>query len=165
MSYLRNNKILLLIITALLVTNAGLLYFYVWKKKSRPTFISMKEHVMMRLENEVGFSKEQLAVYDSMRTKHFESMKPLFGELKAAKEEFFKLVSQPDVSDSLINAYATHVSEKQKAIDVRMLSYFLSLKRICTDEQKPKMDSLLLSITQRMTGSHRGGPGKDKHKK
>jgi hypothetical protein len=165
MNYLRNNRILLLIITALLVTNTGLLYFYVWKKKNRATFTSMREHVLMRLENEVGFSKDQLALYDSMRTKHFESMKPLLGELKGAKENFFKLVSQSDISDSLINAYAANVCEKQKTIDVRMLSYFLSLKKICTDEQKPKMDSLVVSITQRMAGPNRGVPGKEKHKK
>ncbi len=164
MTYFRNNKMLLLIIAALIVTNIGVLYFHVWKKH-KPRHRSMKEMVMEKLEKEVGFSKQQLATYDTIRTKHFESMGPLFEELKSAKENFFKLVSQPDVSDSVISNYSSAISNKQESIDTKMLRYFWSLKNICTEEQKPKMDSFLVNITKRMSGGggRRGpGPGIDK---
>jgi periplasmic protein CpxP/Spy len=164
MSYIRNNKVLLLIIAVLILTNIGLLYFYVWKKHNAPRK-SMKEMVMMRLEKEVGFNKQQLATYDSMRTKHFESMKPMFEELGAAKENFFKLVYQPDVSDSLINQMSIKISEKQQAIDTKMLKYFRMTKEICTDEQKPKMDSFLQGMTKRMSGGGGHRPGPDQNKK
>ena len=164
MSYLRNNKLLLLIIVCLIVTNIALLYFYVWRNQHPPRK-SMKEVVMEKLEKEVGFSKEQLATYDSVRTNHFKTMGTFFEELKTAKDSFFKLVSQPDVSDSVIIRLSQDIAEKQQAIDTKMLKYFLSLKTICTEEQKPKMDSFLVNITKRMTGGggNRGpGPGRDK---
>lgn len=162
MSYLRNNKLLLLIIAALIITNVVVLYFHGWRRHGM-RHPSMKEMVMEKLEKEVGFNKQQLATYDSMRTKHFDAMGPLFDELKSAKDSFFQLVSQPGSSDSLINSYFSVISEKQKAIDTKMLKYFWSLKTICTEEQKPKMDSFLINITKRMTGGHRGpGPGGNK---
>jgi Spy/CpxP family protein refolding chaperone len=155
MSYIKNNKVLLLIIAVLLLTNIGLLYFQVWKKHY-PSHKSMKEQVMMKLENDVGFSKQQLTKYDSMRTKHFESMKPMFDELNAAKDSFFGLMLQPQVTDSVIWQYSSRISEKQQAIDIKMLRYFWSIKEISTREQRPKMDSFLQNITKRMSGgSHR----------
>lgn len=164
MSYLKNYKVLLLIIVALILTNIGLLYFYKWKKHSRP-HQSMKEQVMTKLEKEVGFSKEQLAAYDSIRTKHFDSMGPMFEELKAAKDSFFTLIQQPHQSDSVIGIYTARINEKQQAIDTKMLRYFWSLKEISTEEQRPKMDSFLQNITKRMSGGGRRGPGPGREKK
>lgn len=164
MSYLKNYKVLLLIIVVLILTNVGLLYFYKWKKHGG-THKSMKEQVMSKLEKEVGFSKQQLATYDSMRTKHFESMGPMFEELKVAKDSFFKLVLQPQVSDSLISLSSSQISLKQQAIDIKMVKYFRMTKEICTDEQLPKMDSFLQSITKRMYGGGRRRPGNEPSKK
>ena len=36
MSYLRNHKLLLLVVSVLLIANIGLLYFYVFKKPEHP---------------------------------------------------------------------------------------------------------------------------------
>ena len=168
MSYLRNNKALLLIIAVLLLTNIGVLYFNVWNKRPamhRPSEKEMRERIKMQLKSEVGFSNEQLATYDSLRTKHFDSMKPLFEELKSAKDSFFNLVHQSNVSDSLITIYSAHASKKQQAIDLKMVRYFRSLKELCTDEQKPRMDSFLQNVTKRMSGGGHRGPGPDKNKK
>jgi len=154
MSYLKNNRVLLLIIAVLIATNLFVLYSQVWNKP-HPARRSMKEVMMNKLENEVGFSKEQLAEYDSMRTNHFKSMEPMFDELRKAKVNFFKLISQPEITDSIISNYASAISHNQEAIDSKMLRYFRSLKNIATPEQGPKMDTLLLNITKQMAG---GGP-------
>ena len=164
MSYLKNNKVLLLIIAILIVTNIGLLYFNAWKKP-RLQHKSMKEVVMEKLEKEVGFTKQQLAIYDSIRTNHFKSMEPMFKELSMAKEDFFKLVNHPAVPDSVVYSYSSAISNKQQAIDSKMLRYFWSLKDICTEEQKPRMDSFLLNITKRMAGGGQRGPGPGRDKK
>ncbi len=164
MSYLKNYKLLVLIIAALFITNIGLLYFYVWKKHNTP-HRSMKEQVLSRLEKEVGFSKEQLAAYDSMRTKHFESIGPMFEELRLAKDSFFRLINQPVINDSIIDQYSMQIRIKQQAIDIKMLKYFRLTKSLCTEEQLPKMDSFLQSITKKMYGGGRRRPGPDQNKK
>jgi hypothetical protein len=120
---------------------------------------------MGRLEKEVGFSKKQLATYDSLRSKHFESMGPLFEDLRTSKENFFKLVHQPQITDSIVGQLSSAISEKQKAIDIKMVNYFRTLKDICSDEQKPKMDSFLMNFTKRMSGGGGRRPGPDQKKK
>ena len=166
MSYLRNNKVLLLIIAALLIVNFGLLYYGV-RKKDRghgPRKGDPKEWVIDRLKNDVGFNQEQIATYEDLRTKHFDSLKQMFDELRIAKDSFFKLLYQPQVSDSAINIHAAKVRGKQEAIDMKMLRHFRNLKALASNEQKPKMDSFLQNITQRMIGGARHGPGPDKGK-
>lgn len=165
MSYLRNNKVLLLIIAALLIVNFGLLYYGVRKKgHAGPRKGDPKEWAKKKLEKEVGFNQEQLASYEELRTKHFDSLKPMFDELHIVKDSFFNLIYQPQVSDSAIAIYAARVCGKQETIDMKMLRHFRNLKALATDEQKPKMDSFLQSITQRMAGGGRRGPGPDKGK-
>src|SRR5688572_28960778 len=112
MSYLRNNRILLLIIAALLIVNIGLLYYGFWYKGSRGHKKENRDprtHVKMKLEKEVGFNKEQLDAYDNLRTKHFDSLKPMFEELRIAKDSFFNLLYRPQVSDTIISRYASTV--------------------------------------------------------
>ena len=167
MSYLRNHKLLLLIISVLLVANIALLYFFVFNKPSHPRKLTSEE--MRRIANEkvkdeVGFNDTQLATYDSLRMNQFKNMKPLFKDVTSSKEDFFSLIYQEGVSDSVINAYASKIGEKQMALDLSTFRYFQSVKELCTEEQKPKMDSFIKQIVKRIinNGSRRPAEKKDK---
>lgn len=167
MSYLRNHKVLLLIISVLLLANIGLLYFFVFNRPRGPHRMNekeMKQRALERVKNEVGLDDKQLALYDSLRTNQFNTMKPLFEELTKSKEDFFKLLSQQGVSDSVINQYVEMIGEKQEAIDMTTFHYFQSLKQICTPEQQAKMDSFIQQIVKRIISGRRG-PGPEKGKK
>ena len=145
MSYLRNHKLLLLIVGVLLVANIGLLYFFVFnrpQKQPRPPLANPIEKV----QKEVGLNDEQASLYDSLRTKQFKNMKPLFQDLTKSKEDFFSLIYQPNVSDSVLNSYASRIGEKQMALDISTFHYFQSIKALCTEEQKPKMDTVIKQI-------------------
>jgi len=164
MKFLRNNKVLLVIVTGLLLVNIALLYFYVVgnkKSPSRPPW----EDPRVRLQNEVGLSEEQMSKYSEMRRAHYMSMKPLFNELRTARDSFFTLIYSPGVPDSVINKYSSAIAKKQQEVDSRMIRYYWSLKELCTPEQKPKMDTFLKSITRRISGGGRRGSSSEKSKK
>src|SRR5258705_11210481 len=94
MSYLRNHKVLLLVISVLLIANIGLLYFFVFNKPShppRPTEKEMHDMAKEKVKNEVGLNDEQAVVYDTLRSQQFRRMNPLFKELTKSKEDFFLL--------------------------------------------------------------------------
>ena len=91
MSYLRNNKVLLLITTVLLVANIGLLYFFVFNKPQK-TSKQPPVNQVEKVKNEVGLNDEQAVLYDSLRTKQFRNMKPLFKAIIKSKEDFFSLI-------------------------------------------------------------------------
>jgi hypothetical protein len=153
MSYIRNNKVLLFITSVLLVANIGLLYFFVFKKPGHPPKISSDEIHRMAIEkvkNEVGLNDAQAIVYDSLRSQQFRNMKPLFKGVIKSKEDFFSLIYQEGVSDSVLNSYASKIGEKQMELDISTFHYFQSIKALCNEEQKPKMDSFIKQIVKRI---------------
>src|SRR6185436_9902021 len=160
MSYFRNNKLLLLIIGVLLVANIGLLWFYVWNKPNKVQPRKQTESPVDRLKREIGFNAEQITTYDSLRAQHYRSIRPMFEDLNTSRDSLFKLMHQPMVDDSLIASQSEVVYEKQKAIDLKMHRYFRSLRDLCTEEQKPKMDSFLTNLAKKMAGGRRWGGDK-----
>ena len=165
MSYLRNHKLLLLVISVLLIANIGLLYFFVFKKPSHPAKMSQKEmhdRAIEKVKNDVGLNDQQTALYDSLRSNQFKNMKPLFEDLTKSKEDFFSLIYQPGVNDSDITTYASRIGEKQMALDLSTFRYFQSIKALCSEEQRPKMDTVIKQIVKRIinNGSRRPPPDK-----
>jgi hypothetical protein len=148
MSYLRNNKVLLLITSVLLIANIGLLYFFVFNKPQKTS--KPPVNPIEKVKIEVGLNDEQAVLYDSLRTKQFRNMKPLFKELTKSKEDFFSLIYQQGVSDSVLNSYASKIGQKQMELDISTFHYFQSIKALCNEEQKPKMDSFIKQIVKRI---------------
>lgn len=166
MSYLRDHKVLLLVIGVLLVANIGLLYFFMFNKPShppRPSDKDMHDQAIKKVRDEVGLSNEQAVLYDTLRSQQFRNMKPLFKALTKSKEDFFSLIYQQDVSDSVLNAYASGIGEKQMALDISTFHYFQSIKALCNEEQKPKMDTFIKQIVKRIINNN--GPRRPSDKK
>jgi len=166
MSYLRNHKLLLLIIGVLLIANIGLLYFFVFNKPGkphRPTEIDMHDQAIKKVKTEVELNDEQTVAYDSLRSQQFRNMKPLFQDLTKSKEDFFALIYRQGVSDSVVNSYASRIGEKQMALDISTFHYFQSIKDLCNEEQKPKMDSFIKQIVKRIINNN--GPRRPSDKK
>src|SRR6185436_18497322 len=153
MRYIRNNRILLVITSVLLVANIGLLYYFVFNKPAHPPKPSEKEMhdmAMQKVKNEVGLNDEQVVAYDSLRSQQFRNMKPFFKQLTKSKEDFFSLIYQEGVSDSVLNSYASKIGQKQMELDISTFHYFQSIKALCNEEQKPKMDSFIKQIIERI---------------
>ena len=90
-------------------------------------------------------------------------MKPLFKQLTKSKEDFFSLIYQQGVSDSVLNSYAAKIGEKQMELDISTFHYFQSIKKLCDEEQKPKMDSFIKQIVKRIISNN--GPRRSSDKK
>jgi len=153
MSYIRNNRLLLLITSVLLIANIGLLYFFVFNKPKQIYKMGPAETRKRSIESvktQVGLNDEQAVAYDSLRSQQFRNMKPLFQEITKSKEDFFSLIYQQGVSDSVLNSYASKIGEKQMALDISTFRYFQSIKALCTEEQKPKMDSFIRTVVKRI---------------
>ena len=164
MSYLRNHKLLLLIISVLLIANIGLLYFFVFNKPEGPHKPPMQNPIE-KVKAEVGLNDQQVVLYDSLRSQQFRNMKPLFKELTQSKEDFFSLIYQQGVSDSVLNSYASRIGEKQMELDISTFHYFQSIKALCNEEQKPKMDSLIKQIVKRIIDNRPSRRPSDKKEK
>jgi len=167
-AYIRNNKVLVLIVAALLLSNLALLYLLLTRKDKRhdkpdqPR--SPREYMIQTLRDSVGFTNEQIAKYEELADKHKEEMKPLFEHIQATKDSFFRLLQQPDAPDSVVTAYLEKIGQAQKNIDEKSYRYFRSLQQLCTEEQKPRFDTLIQRVTKWMISPRRGNE-RDKNKK
>lgn len=159
-------KSLVTIIIFLLITNIAMLIFFL--VLSNPVDKRPRNHgnngLYNSLQNDVGFNKDQLDQYQALRKEQKDKMRPLFNDLRNSKKDFYKLLYAPENSDSLINADADSIAQKQKAVDAQMFRYFKSIRNLCKPEQLPQFDSSITREIGWMVGSRAGGspPG---HKK
>jgi periplasmic protein CpxP/Spy len=159
MSNESKNKILISIIAILLLANIGMLIFFEGIKKhgGKDNNDAGKVHsgITDLLKKEVGFSDTQLAQYKTMRKEHWDKMKPLFDEMNNTKTRFYNLLDDPSVNDSLLNNMADSIGIRQKNIDLQIFHHFKEVGNLCTPEQQPKFDSLVVRVIKRMTTPHK----------
>jgi hypothetical protein len=166
MSYIKNNRVLLLITSVLLIANIGLLYYFVFNKPAhppRPSEDEMHKMAIQKVKDEVGLNDEQAVAYDSLRSQQFRTMRPLFKQVTRSKEDFFTLIYQPNVSDSVLSSYASRIGKNQMELDLSTFHYFQSIKALCNEEQKPKMDSFIKQIVKKIISNN--GPRRPSDKK
>ncbi len=145
------NRNLLIIIGVLLLTNiAVLVYFLGQKKLARPSHGEEKIGMSEMLQKEAGFSDEQIAQYKQLKEKQKETIRPMYDDMRKAKDSLFKLLSYPETSDSVLSRVADVIAQKQKALDMQTFSYFKRLRTLCTPEQQPKYDSVIQRVFKKM---------------
>jgi len=161
MNSVTKNKSLVSIIIFLLITNiAMLVFFLVLNKPAQKDSRGRDQNGMSgMLQKEVGFSKDQLDTYQSLRKNQMDTVHALFDDLRKSKMDFYNLIYSSQVSDSSLNKAAGIIAEKQKMLDMRMFNHFKMVRNICTPDQLPKFDSTIQKVFVRMTSKS----GKEEH--
>lgn len=137
-----------------------LAFFVVLNKPGhRNSFGRDQNGMSAMLQKEVGFTKQQLDTYQSLRKEQFDSIHTLFDELREAKMDFYNLIYTSQVSDSSVNRAADFIAEKQKMLDLQMFNHFKMVRNICAPDQLQKFDTTIKKVLIRMTGK----PGKEGH--
>lgn len=153
-------KALVSIIIFLLITNFAMLLFFIILDK--PTDKRSKERtengMYNSLQQDVGFSKDQLDQYQSLRTLQRKNIKPLFEKVRQSKMNFYELLYMNNVSDSVVAMDADSIAQTQKELDLQMFNHFKRIRNICTPDQLQQFDSTIKKVIIRMTGR----PGKGK---
>ena len=150
------NRNLLIIIGVLLLTNIAVLVYFLGQKKSEKT--AAVQHTSEReragisemLQKEVGFTDEQTAQYKILKDKQRQTIRPMYDDMRKAKDSLFRLLSYPETPDSLLSKASESIAEKQKALDLQTFYHFKRVRSLCTQEQLPKYDSMILRMFRKM---------------
>lgn len=148
-----NNKVLLFIVAILLVANVAMLvYIFRMREpvKTGSRTERQKSPITEFLQNEIGFSPDQMAAFDTIRQNHRQKLKPLFEDIKTAKVAFYKSLTNPGVNDPALDSAASVIGQKQKLLDMQTFKNFKELRTLCTPDQQPKYDSLIVKEISRM---------------
>lgn len=153
------NKMLSVLVLILLLTNILLLVFFVRMKpdhdpkKTENRDDRNKGSVMQLLEKQVGFNEDQMVQYKALKDQHWDKMKPYFGEMRNAKDRFYKLLGSSMAADSIVvSSAADSIAAKQKQIDMQTFRHFREIRDICTPQQQPAFDSMVQQVLRRMNG-------------
>ena len=148
------NRNLIFIIAALLLTNIAVLAYFLWikqpEKRDKGQDNKPKIDMVDRLRDSVGFNDEQVTQFKQLKDEHWATLKPMFDEMRKAKDSLFKLVSDPNASDSVIDKVSDVIAQKQKALDLQTFNHFKKVRALCTPEQQAKYDSLIQRMFRKM---------------
>jgi Spy/CpxP family protein refolding chaperone len=147
------SKIFLIIIAILLVANIAMLSFFLQKKGTdngthRP---DRKTFVANFLKDEIGFTTQQLAQYDSLSNEQQQKMKALFDTMRNNKTQQFKQLAAGNFTDSAINMVANQSAAAQQIMEVQMFHHIKAARQLCTPQQQHAFDSLFVKVF-----NHRG---------
>ena len=162
MASVSRNKIYLLLIGILLLSNLALVAFFVFNRPGKKEVKRERPGGYMKeaLKNEVGFNDQQLARFEDMAAKHKEQMRPLFEDISKTKESFYKLLTQPGTPDSTLNISAREIGERQRLLDLKIFTHFQNIRELCTPEQQTKFDTLVQRVVHKMIFPMRKSDGK-----
>ncbi|MEP7374397.1 MAG: hypothetical protein ABI675_13470 [Chitinophagaceae bacterium] len=157
------NRNLLIIIAVLLMTNVAVLVYFLGQKKTEkpPVWTGVAE----MLQKEVGFNEEQTTKYKEMKEKQRGKIRPMYEEMRKVKDSLFRLLSYPETSDSVLNKMADAIAQKQKAIDIETFNHFKRVRVLCTPDQLPKYDTMVLQMVRKMGKPVRHGESEKTEKK
>jgi Spy/CpxP family protein refolding chaperone len=161
------NRNLLIIIGVLLITNIAMLVYFLSDKKSAKPAEQAKDNrtgVAEMLQKDVGFTDDQIAKYKTLKEKQKETIKPMFDDMRRAKDSLFRLLSYPETSDSLVSKAADIIAQRQKALDLQTFHHFKRVRTLCTPEQHAKYDSLVIKMFSKMGRTQRHGDTDKKEK-
>jgi protein CpxP len=157
------NKLFIFIIALLLISNIGLVVFFMGMNKHDSRDNRGRGEITRVLKEEIGFNETQIKKYEEIRLAHREKMRPLFDSMRLAKEALYNQLYLPSLEDSALSAASIAIGEKQQIMDRHLFNHFRTLRELCTAEQQPKFDSMIKHMVQRMIiPGRRGSPGKSK---
>jgi protein CpxP len=153
------NRNLLIIIGVLLLTNVAVLVYFLGQKRNSGMEQRERERstVTEMLQDEVGFNGEQTAKYKELKDKQRERIRPMYDNMRKAKDSLFRLLSYPDTPDSLLNKAAEVIAQRQKELDIETFNHFKRVRTLCTPDQLPQYDSLVLRLLRKMGKPFRHG--------
>jgi Spy/CpxP family protein refolding chaperone len=144
------NKILVIAVVVLLLTNLGLLFF-MWKgkhtdqSKRQPATNSAVE----TMARELNMTESQKKNYQVLRDEHFARVRPLFDSIREARKDFLKMIQSPIINDSSVQAYSHRIAEKQAVIDRMTLDHFRKVRGLFSGEQQKKFDDFIQKMMLR----------------
>lgn len=142
MKYFLNKKVLGWFIIILTIINLGSIVFY-WvghfinQRRSDP-----KTYLVQNLH----FSDDQKNAYFLLAKEHNEKADIIRTKIKFEKENLFRLLQNDEISEGDRNNAALKVSKAIESLDMLTFEHFKKVRALCTVEQKPKFDELLLRM-------------------
>lgn len=154
---LSSKRSLVLLVVLLIITNLsllGILLFRGDQPSTKPNrFAERKAAMKARLQEQVGFSSEQLARYDSLSEAMYKSGKERMDAHRQYKRDVVIRWLSSNLSDSTRDSLANTLGNKQTALEIDMLAHIKRVRSLCTPAQLPAFDTVYPAQLFRRNGN------------
>lgn len=147
--------ILLLVIAN--VASISIFWFGRIKDPERPMMpgVGPRDYIV----KELGFNTEQQKKYTEMVKSHHENAQKFQDSIRQAKDVFFSLLKDPAVTETTKQNAAAAVSRQSEKLDLLTFQHFQDVRKICTEDQKKKFDSIIHQVLAMMGRPKPAGNG------
>ena len=144
------NKVLVILVIVLLLTNAGMLVYVntCCGKEEKAPPMARGEWV----SKELKLDSVQKKTYMVSRDRRDSALVSMQLELRTAKLGLIGLLSQPGVADSTIQGSIRMVAEKQQLIEREYFDHYTRMRQLLRPDQYPLLDSTLTRMVIKNTG-------------
>ena len=163
MSYFNRNKWWAIAFLLLIAFNvATLIAFWLIRDKRSGPPPGAGVDVVEFLSKELGFDSVQKEKLAHLHDVHQMKMRALRKNNRDAKNDFFDLLQQQDITDSALQKAAQESTKYNEETDILTFRHFQQVRALCTEAQKKKFDSVIQEVLRMNAppppGSHPGPP-------
>jgi protein CpxP len=152
-----NKKILTVLVALLLIANLATVALIWFKKENKPQ--QLNGGPAKFIIKELGLDRNQQQQYLALVKEHQQGVRPFRDEIKAAKDNLFSLLSQPNVSEAQKQTAAKKVSISTEKLDLFTFNHFAKVRAICNVAQQQKFDDIIKQVMQMMGEQNPNGRG------
>ncbi len=151
------NKLFTWLVVLLLIANAiTIAGFWLGRPKHPPLPQGAAADYLIK---ELSLTKQQQKQFLELVSEHQQSSAQIRIKIRDAKDNFFDLLKQPGLTDSVKRAAVEMVGKSTQELDLLTLDHFQKVRALCTVEQQKKFDTIIRDVTHMMAPPHPGGPG------
>lgn len=138
-----NNKTLMIIIGALLVSNIILLSLYLNREIGGKKTLRNRPSAVEYMTRELELNKEQSGQFNLLWSENNEKNKPLYDSIRVNREALYQTLKSVPQPDSAVSSITDRMARFEKQLALNNYEHFRKLTSMCTPEQQVKLDSLL----------------------
>lgn len=103
---------------------------------------------------ELSMDEHQQKKYKALRDEHHQQQKPLGELLAKAKDDYFSLLKDSTVSDSILLQQSSRQMAVMQQIELINFRHFQKVRSICNATQQQKFDSIIQEVLKRFARQH-----------
>jgi len=107
------------------------------------------ERTLELLQQELGFTDEQIIKYDQLRRRHARQTQPLIHELQQLKRKIMDDILAGNPDSEYVQETARRIGELQAQVEHLTFTHFLDLKELCGEEQVQQLKELIRAFHSR----------------
>ena len=152
MNRLKDTKVLVGIIIALVVINIATLSF-IWFAQPRTVKKKLSDEQGHRVERflqrKLDLTERQSQLFREARHNHFRATKDQVETIRRDRKNLMKLLAQ-DTHSAEVEELMSKISRTQIELERASFEHMQQLRSFCNEDQRPQFDSLVYNIVDRL---------------